>query len=56
MTFTPQEHLAGLLIAGYYYCVLGDQLGANTCWETGATLLRMYIRLPRQRYPSAWID
>lgn len=40
-----REHISGLFIAGVYYWLTGDELGANTCWGTANTLLDNTINL-----------
>lgn len=34
-----REHLSGLFVAGVYYWLQDDELGANTCWHTALILL-----------------
>jgi hypothetical protein len=37
-----QEHMAGLLIAGFFYLFNDNELGATTCWKTATTILTMH--------------
>lgn len=36
---TIKEHLTGLFIGGFYYWLVGDYLGADTCWKTAVELI-----------------
>jgi hypothetical protein len=40
-----REHISGLFVAGVYFWLVGDELGADTCWETANTLLDNTITL-----------
>ncbi len=35
-----KEYITGMFTAGVYYWLVGNELGAHTCWETGAYVLK----------------
>ena len=41
-TISTGEHITGLTIAGFYYLLMGNELGAETCWKTAVELLPDY--------------
>lgn len=36
---TFQQHLAGLFVAGVYYSLMDDALGASVCFKTAVSML-----------------
>jgi hypothetical protein len=48
MVLSLSEHITGLFVAGYYYWFIGNDLGAESCWEAGVAILpKMVIDNPR---------
>lgn len=39
---TKSEHITGLLVAGFYYCMIGQDETADMCWRTGVDILQNY--------------
>lgn len=37
------EHITGLLVAGFYYWLTDNELGATTCWQAGVAILPMMV-------------
>lgn len=53
-TISTGEHITGLTVAGFYYLLMGNELGAETCWKTAVELIPEHEIL--QAWRAMWLS